>query len=138
MQRRELSRVLLASAGSAMLARNAEAQTCTAPCYARTLAEVAAGVIPTNLSYSPLYVDRYGTNATPGTTSMRAAFQSAINVMRILGIFSRLTARDKKMRYREFMPRMWGHLARTLQNPALADARAFVEDVARPYLEKAA
>ena len=82
MQRRELSRVLLASAGSAMLARNAEAQTCTAPCYARTLAEVAAGVIPTNLSYSPLYVDRYGTNATPGTTSMRAAFQSAINVMR--------------------------------------------------------
>ena len=62
----------------------------------------------------------------------------AINVMRILGIFSRLTARDGKMRYREFMPRMWGHLARTLQNPALADARAFVQDVARPYLENAA
>jgi len=61
-----------------------------------------------------------------------------INIMRILGIFSRLTARDGKMRYREFMPRMWGHLRRTLQNPALADARAFVEEVARPYLEKAA
>jgi hypothetical protein len=62
----------------------------------------------------------------------------AINVMRILGIFSRLTARDGKMRYREFMPRMWGHLARALQNPALADTRAFVQDVARPYLENAA
>jgi aminoglycoside/choline kinase family phosphotransferase len=49
-----------------------------------------------------------------------------------------LTARDHKMRYREFMPRMWGHLARTLKNPALSDARAFVEEVARPYLEKAA
>lgn len=62
----------------------------------------------------------------------------AINVMRILGIFSRLTARDGKLRYREFMPRMWGHLRRTLENPALADARAFVEEVAGPYLEKAA
>ena len=62
----------------------------------------------------------------------------AINVMRILGIFSRLMARDKKMRYREFMPRMWGHLAATLRNPALADARAFVQEVARPYLESAA
>lgn len=66
------------------------------------------------------------------------AVLGTINVMRILGLFARLTSRDKKMRYLEFMPRMWGHLGRTLQHPALADARAFVEDVARPYLEKAA
>src|SRR5215468_7649130 len=37
------------------------------------------------------------------------AVLGAINIMRILGIFSRLMARDRKMRYREFMPRMWGH-----------------------------
>ena len=78
------------------------------------------------------------TGADEAEFQRELAVLGAINVMRILGIFSRLTARDKKMRYREFMPRMWGHLARTLQNPALADARAFVEDVARPYLEKAA
>jgi aminoglycoside/choline kinase family phosphotransferase len=58
--------------------------------------------------------------------------------MRILGIFSRLAGRDGKVRYLDFMPRMWGHLGRTLEHPALTDARAFVEEVARPYLEKAA
>lgn len=78
------------------------------------------------------------TGAGEGEFRRELAVLGAINIMRILGIFSRLMARDKKMRYGEFMPRMWGHLARTLQNPALAEARAFVEDVAAPYLEKAA
>ncbi len=62
----------------------------------------------------------------------------AINIMRILGIFARLAGRDGKTRYLSFMPRMWAHLARTLEHPALGDARDFVESVARPYLEKAA
>lgn len=66
------------------------------------------------------------------------AVLGAINTMRILGIFSRLTARDGKPRYLQFMPRVWGHLARTLEHPSLAEAKAFVEDIARPYLEKAA
>jgi len=52
--------------------------------------------------------------------------------------FSRLAGRDGKQRYLSFMPREWAHLARTLEHPALADARDFVESVARPYLEKAA
>ncbi len=82
------------------------------------------------------YLDITGANEAEFQREL--AVLGAINVMRILGIFSRLTARDKKMRYREFMPRMWRHLARTLQNPALADARAFVEEVAAAYLEKAA
>lgn len=62
----------------------------------------------------------------------------ALNTMRILGIFARLAGRDGKMRYLNYMPRMWAHLARTLEHPALADARDFVASVARPYLEKAA
>ena len=82
------------------------------------------------------YLDITGANEAEFQREL--AVLGAINVMRILGVFSRLTARDHKMRYREFMPRMWGHLARALNNPALADARAFVEEVARPYLEKAA
>ncbi|WP_395646784.1 aminoglycoside phosphotransferase family protein [Terricaulis sp.] len=66
------------------------------------------------------------------------AVLGAINTMRILGIFSRLTGRDGKMRYLEFMPRMWAHLGRTLKHPALAETRAFVESVARQRLEQAA
>lgn len=45
-------------------------------------AEQALGVIPVNYTYPPLTVERYGTNTTPGTTLIHAAFQTAINVMR--------------------------------------------------------
>jgi len=66
------------------------------------------------------------------------AVLGAINAMRILGIFARLAGRDGKQKYLGFMPREWGHLARTLEHPSLTEARAFVESVARPYLERAA
>jgi aminoglycoside/choline kinase family phosphotransferase len=65
------------------------------------------------------------------------AVLGAINTMRILGRFAQLT-HDGRAKYAAFMPRMWTHLAATLAHPALGDARAFVEDVARPYLERAA
>ena len=44
----------------------------------RTAAEVSAGVTPVNYAYGPGYVDRYGTNTTPGTTNMTAAIKAAI------------------------------------------------------------
>ncbi|MGE0597760.1 MAG: aminoglycoside phosphotransferase family protein [Hyphomonadaceae bacterium] len=65
------------------------------------------------------------------------AVLGALNAMRILGRFAQL-AHDGKDRYLAFMPREWGHLARNLKHPALADARAFVEHVARPYVGAAA
>ncbi|MBL8537352.1 MAG: phosphotransferase [Hyphomonadaceae bacterium] len=65
------------------------------------------------------------------------AVLGAINAMRILGVFARLISRDGKQRYAAFMPREWGHLARTLKHPALDDVRAFVGQVARPHLERA-
>jgi N-acetylmuramate 1-kinase len=65
------------------------------------------------------------------------ALLGAINAMRILGIFSRLVARDGKTRYRQFMPREWGHLAANLRHPELAELHAFVADIAAPYLEAA-
>ena len=82
------------------------------------------------------YLD--ATGASEGEFQRELAVLGAINTMRILGIFSRLTARDNKPRYLAFMPRMWGHLARTLEHPSLAEARDFVSSVARPYLERAA
>ncbi len=82
------------------------------------------------------YLD--ATGSADGEFRRELAVLGALNTMRILGIFSRLAGRDGKQRYLAFMPREWGHLARTLQHPALAEVKAFVEDVARPYLERAA
>jgi aminoglycoside/choline kinase family phosphotransferase len=82
------------------------------------------------------YLDETGDNEADFRREL--CVLGAINTMRILGIFARLAARDGKQRYLSFMPREWGHLSRTLAHPALEDARAFVEDVARPYLEQAA
>jgi len=44
----------------------------------------------------------------------------ALNVCRILGIFSRLVIRDGKGRYAGFMPRMWTYLSRCLEAPSMA------------------
>ena len=44
----------------------------------------------------------------------------ALNIVRILGIFARLVARDGKPRYRAFMPRLWRYLDRCLADPAPA------------------
>ena len=48
---------------------------------------------------------------------------AALNNTRILGIFSRLVARDGKPRYRAFMPRVWRLLKRDLDAPGLAALR---------------
>lgn len=61
----------------------------------------------------------------------RAAFMAdyaalaALNGTRILGVFARLAARDGKPRYRQFMPRVWRHLQRNLEAPALAGLKAW-------------
>ena len=47
--------------------------------YPQTAAELAATITPVNFSYPPGNVLRYGTNTSPGTTDMSAAFQSAFN-----------------------------------------------------------
>lgn len=52
----------------------------------------------------------------------------ALNALRILGIFSRLVARDGKGRYRGFMPREARHLRAVLAHPRLGAMRAWVEE----------
>lgn len=46
---------------------------------------------------------------------------AALNEARILGIFARLTARDGKPRYRQFMPRVRAHLDANLRQPGLEE-----------------
>ncbi len=63
----------------------------------------------------------------------RAAFTAdfhalgALNIVRILGIFSRLVTRDGKPRYAGFMPRLWGYLDRCLADAQLAPLASWLE-----------
>jgi N-acetylmuramate 1-kinase len=71
------------------------------------------------------YLD--GTGANGQDFDRELAIQGGINALRILGIFSRLVARDGKQRYREFMPREAGHLATVMNHPRLRDLKSWVE-----------
>jgi len=51
----------------------------------------------------------------------------ALNVARILGIFSRLVVRDGKPRYRALMPRLWGYMERCLRDPAPVGLDAWLD-----------
>ena len=52
---------------------------------------------------------------------------AALNQVRILGVFARLITRDGKEKYRQFMPRMWGHLGRNLLHPDLLPIRDLIK-----------
>lgn len=52
------------------------------PRHIRTLAEIAAGVTPTNEAHAEARIPRYATNETPGTTDVTAAFTNALAVVR--------------------------------------------------------
>lgn len=81
MRRRDISTALLASVSAAALTpRNAQAQTCTAPCYPTISAETKAGVTVVNTAYPPFYVDRYVNNTSPGTTDTSPGFNAAFKV----------------------------------------------------------
>ena len=88
MHRRDISKALFATAaGSAVVAPRAQAQTCIAPCYAQTAAEVAVSVTPTNPQYAPLKVDirRYGADPT-GAAASDSAMLQAITVCGAAGL----------------------------------------------------
>jgi hypothetical protein len=51
----------------------------------QTAGEIAAGITPVNWNYQPGCVDRYVTNAVPGSTSMVQAFNNAITVSLLSG-----------------------------------------------------
>jgi hypothetical protein len=53
--------------------------------WPQTAAELAASVTPVNYFWPPGVVDRYGTNTTPGTTDMTAAFSAALSQQQASG-----------------------------------------------------
>ena len=51
---------------------------------------------------------------------------------KIIGIFSRLAARDKKNHYLKYLPRVWAHLKKDLQHPLLAPLKEWMCKVEVP------
>lgn len=51
----------------------------------------------------------------------------ALNVARIIGIFSRLVVRDGKPRYEAFLPRLWSYIDRCLADPAMTGMKAWFD-----------
>ena len=47
---------------------------------------------------------------------------------KIIGIFTRLGARDGKYRYQKYLPRVWSHLHRDLLHPALAPVSYWIKN----------
>lgn len=71
------------------------------------------------------YLDQTGASAEAFEREL--AVVGAINILRILGIYSRLVKRDGKRRYRDFMPSGVGYLASIIAHPRLKDLKAWVE-----------
>jgi hypothetical protein len=87
MKRRDIGSVLVgAAAYSALRPDTAAAQSCTAPCYAQTPAEAAAGLTPANTEYipSPVYdMARYG--ISPDGADNTAIVQAVFNMVKTTG-----------------------------------------------------
>ena len=68
---------------------------------------------------------------TPQAFDHAAHALSAQRNLKILGLFSRLARRDGKPRYLDLLPRVWGHLPRDLDHPALAPLAAWSRGTCR-------
>ena len=66
-------------------------------------------------------ISRYvATNALDGKSFAAIyALLGAQRALRIIGVFARLARRDGRMRYLDYLPRVWGTLERNLKHPAL-------------------
>ncbi|QDL91776.1 aminoglycoside phosphotransferase [Paroceanicella profunda] len=74
-------------------------------------------------------LERYIARAAPADPeAFRAAYAvlGAQRNLKITGIFARLCRRDGKPGYLRLIPRVWAHLMRDLEHPALAGLRGFV------------
>lgn len=82
------------------------------------------------------YLDHSGADA--GRFSVAYAVLAAQRNTKIVGIFTRLAARDGKAHYLDFLPRVWGHLQGDVAHPALSVLQAWlarhVPEVARGRL----
>lgn len=81
----------------------------------------------------PMLADRMIARYLRATGMDKERFMTAYAVLgaqrnsKIVGIFSRLAARDNKFQYLDFLPRVWRYLEHDLQHPALAKLKAWLD-----------
>ena len=89
--------------------------------------DVAPGV---GESTTARYLDAMREQATPldaAAFAQEMAVFAAQRNAKIVGIFARLYRRDGKGRYLAYLPRVWSHLGRDLEHPALAALKSWYD-----------
>ncbi len=71
------------------------------------------------------YLRHTGASATQ--FSMAYALLAAQRNSKIIGIFTRLAARDGKAHYLDYLPRVWRHLEQDITHPELASLKAWLD-----------
>lgn len=66
------------------------------------------------------------TGQDPATFAAQCACLGVQRNLRILGVFARLIRAERKLKYAQFIPRVWAHVLADLAHPALTDLRATV------------
>jgi len=92
-----------------------------------SLLEDARRDVPPELAEKMLarYIAESG--ATPKDFMTAYAVLGAQRNCKIIGIFTRLAVRDGKAHYLKFLPRVWKHLERDLEHPALAALKVWMD-----------
>ena len=70
------------------------------------------------------YLQRSGADAI--SFSAAYALLAAQRNCKIVGIFTRLAARDGKQHYLDYLPRVWGHLNHDLEHPLMASLARYM------------
>lgn len=92
-----------------------------------SLLEDARRDVPPSLAEAMLarYIKISGANAEKLRTSY--AVLGAQRNCKIVGIFARLAARDGKLHYLHYLPRVWQHLTHDVKHPALAELKHWLD-----------
>jgi aminoglycoside/choline kinase family phosphotransferase len=92
-----------------------------------SLLEDARRDVPAALASTMIarYLKKTGVDAE--RFSFAYALLAAQRNSKIVGIFTRLAARDGKAHYLDFLPRVWGHLSRDAEHPALGALKSWLQ-----------
>jgi aminoglycoside/choline kinase family phosphotransferase len=69
------------------------------------------------------HMDRAAADAFRASAALLAAQRNA----KIIGIFARLSARDKKPRYLAFLPRVWRYMESDVEHPSLGELKSWYD-----------
>ena len=92
-----------------------------------SLLEDARRDVPQALAQQMIVHYLQETGADAERFSFAYALLAAQRNSKIVGIFTRLAARDGKKHYLDYLPRVWGHLTRDAQHPELAPLKQWLD-----------